>query len=179
MKSELRKKALFARRNIADRDEKQKKLEQCFLKNFSQYESYFIYYSFASEAGTREIVDELLNRGKRVFLPKTDDDKMFAVEIFDVKTLKQKDGTKFLQPEGENYGGKIDVAIVPLLAVDNFGNRLGYGKGYYDRFLRDKEILKVGLCFDCQILPYVEHDEFDVRLDFILTENGLYEVPSR
>lgn len=69
-----------------------------------------------------------------------------------------------------------DVLLVPLLAFDRTGHRLGYGGGYYDRTLRDlrrrRAVLAVGLAFSCQVVDAVPHLDYDERLDWVLTPEG-------
>ena len=76
-----------------------------------------------------------------------------------------------------------DVLLVPLLAFDRAGYRLGYGGGYYDRTLAalraKKRILAVGLAFAVQEVAQVPHEDFDERLDFVLTEQGVIEMAGR
>jgi len=68
-----------------------------------------------------------------------------------------------------------DLIIVPLLAYDKFKNRLGYGKGYYDKFLRkNKNILTIGLAFSFQKFNKIKASKFDVKLNYILTEKGIF-----
>ena len=65
--------------------------------------------------------------------------------------------------------------IVPLLAYDKFKNRLGYGKGYYDKFLKKKKnILTIGLAFSFQKFNKIKISKFDVKLNNILTEKGIF-----
>lgn len=65
----------------------------------------------------------------------------------------------------------IDIAIIPGVAFDSRGNRLGRGKGYYDKLLPHIPSLKVGICFPFQLIEKVPADTLDVRMDFILTAN--------
>ena len=66
------------------------------------------------------------------------------------------------------------MAIVPMLAVDEQGGRLGYGGGYYDRFFEEnREILKIGYAFDFQILDTVPTEETDIPLDIIVTDKQI------
>jgi len=69
----------------------------------------------------------------------------------------------------------IDIIIVPLLAFDKNGNRVGYGKGYYDKFLIkcDKSI-KVGICLDSPILNINDINKYDIKLDYCITPNKIY-----
>ena len=71
---------------------------------------------------------------------------------------------------------KIDVVFVPLLAFDGKGHRVGYGKGFYDRFLADcrKDVLAVGLSFFEAEEAYITHNETDVPLDFCVTPKRVY-----
>jgi|TARA_B100001540_G_scaffold38569_1_gene34248 5-formyltetrahydrofolate cyclo-ligase len=84
----------------------------------------------------------------------------------------------FLEPVIYKRIRNPNVILIPLLAYDRFRNRLGYGKGYYDRFLRDqliknKNILTIGLAFSFQKYKKIPTSKFDMRLDYILTEKGI------
>ena len=73
----------------------------------------------------------------------------------------------------------LQTFVVPLLAYDRFHNRLGYGKGYYDRFLKkyakkNKNILTIGLAFSFQKYKKIPTSKHDVKLDYILTEKGIF-----
>ena len=75
---------------------------------------------------------------------------------------------------------KLDVVFVPLLAFDGQGQRVGYGKGFYDRYLNKhvknfKKILTVGVAFSFQKYHKLPKDKNDVKLDYILTEKGFYK----
>ena len=67
-----------------------------------------------------------------------------------------------------------DLIIVPLLAFDKSKNRVGYGKGYYDRFLKNKNILTIGVAFSFQKFNKIKSSNFDVKLNYILTEKGIF-----
>ena len=72
-----------------------------------------------------------------------------------------------------------DMMVVPLVAYDQFRNRLGYGKGYYDRFLgkylkKNRNILTIGLAFSFQEYKKIPTSNFDIKLDYILTEKGIF-----
>jgi 5-formyltetrahydrofolate cyclo-ligase len=63
-----------------------------------------------------------------------------------------------------------DVVLVPGVAFDEALNRIGYGVGYFDRFLKETDALKVGICFDMQIVPCITTQPHDVRMDMVVTE---------
>ena len=77
------------------------------------------------------------------------------------------------EPVGEEYTGKIDVVIVPMCAFDKNMNRLGFGKGYYDEFLADFKGTKIGVAFACQEVNGINARAQDVKMDIIITENGV------
>jgi 5-formyltetrahydrofolate cyclo-ligase len=79
------------------------------------------------------------------------------------------------------YGaGEVDVLLLPGLAFDESGNRLGQGGGWYDRVLSSAPAaLKIGVCFDCQIADVVPHESHDVRVDFVVTEKRVIKSHSR
>lgn len=67
-----------------------------------------------------------------------------------------------------------DVLIVPIVAFDKGKNRIGYGKGYYDRYLQTFEGIKIGMAFEAQLTDYIPVEKFDVPLDYIVTETNFY-----
>ena len=86
---------------------------------------------------------------------------------------------KYGIPEPKKYKNVVpNILIMPLVAFDKCLNRLGYGGGYYDRFLEKKEnnkLLKIGLAFSFQKVKKLPVNKFDKKLDYIVTEKGLFE----
>ena len=85
----------------------------------------------------------------------------------------------FLEPINQKRMISPDLFVVPLLAYDRFRNRLGYGKGYYDRFLKkhrksNRNFLTIGLAFSFQKYKKIPTSKHDVKLDYILTEKGIF-----
>ena len=81
------------------------------------------------------------------------------------------------EPVGAAYEGKMDIAITPMFAVDESGNRLGYGGGYYDRFLRShKETLAIAYGYDFQIVKSVPTEPFDERVGAIVTDKRIIKI---
>ncbi len=145
-----------------------------FVKfSFDKYGSFFVYNSFSSEASTKKLIEYLLNEGKKVFLPRVNGDTMQAVAYSGSFT---KGAFGIEEPAGEEYLGDIDVCVLPLLAVDKNGVRLGYGGGYYDKFLNGKKIIKIAYAFDFQVVEELECEPFDVKVDIILTEKRVMRV---
>lgn len=72
---------------------------------------------------------------------------------------------------------EINVVIVPMIAFDSAGHRLGYGAGYYDRFLsRNPHMKKIGVAFSCQEVDSIPADKNDICMDFVVTEKGITRV---
>ena len=141
-----------------------------------------LYAEMGAEVITRPLAGELIGRGKRVMLPygiEGDSDLRFA-EVFDTERdiLPGKHGVP--EPrEGlrkDFFRSDLQVIICPGVAFDRQGGRLGRGKGYYDRFLRELrgKVPFIGLAFDCQILaetlPFEYHD---IPMDMVITESGI------
>jgi len=93
-----------------------------------------------------------------------DDMKKGAYGILEPKTVRKAD---------EN---NIDVILVPGLAFDRNGGRMGFGKGYYDRLLESSKAVKIGLCYDFQILEKIPTESHDVPMNFVITEKEILEI---
>ena len=133
--------------------------------------TFFVYLSFSSEAPTDKLIQTLIEHGHTVCAPRVINGEMQAVQIVEDETDFAYSPFGNVEPIGEEYQGAIDVAVIPLLAVDAKGNRLGYGGGYYDRFLQKyPQIKRVGYAFDFQILPLVPTTQQDEKVKYIVTD---------
>ncbi|MBQ8395094.1 MAG: 5-formyltetrahydrofolate cyclo-ligase [Clostridia bacterium] len=137
----------------------------------SSMKTAFVYLSFSSEAPTDKLIQRLKEEGIKVYCPVLEKKEMFTVEHGEDFTLSSY-GIR--EPIGDRFDGDCDFAIVPLLAVDEEGNRLGYGGGYYDRYLRaHARTLKIGYCFDFQVISEVPTDSEDEKMQMIVTDKRL------
>ncbi|EPY2271547.1 5-formyltetrahydrofolate cyclo-ligase [Clostridium sporogenes] len=151
------------------------KLQEISLYKESNF--IFIYVSLRDEVNTHAIIKEGLKHGKRICVPKVISIKegMVAIEIKDFSELIECGQYKILEPKNfENIVDpkKIDLAILPGLAFDNKGGRLGYGGGFYDRFIPKlkKGVPKIALAYDFQILKEVPKDVHDILVDEIIID---------
>lgn len=142
----------------------------------------FIYLSFGSEIETKDIINKALDDKKEVYIPKTykDDKSMKAIRLTSFNDLK-KNSMGILEPiDDGNYIEKeqIDLIIVPGAVFDLNGNRIGYGGGYYDRYLDSiKEINnKVVLAYDLQIVDFIKSETHDISFDYIITNTKFRKV---
>lgn len=151
------------------------------LEEFKGCSILFSYVSFGSEADTIAIIKTAFQMNKRVFIPKVEDKYMNFYEIHSLDGLVR---SKFgiLEPAGNDHKyissqSKNDkkLMLLPGLAFDKSGNRIGYGAGYYDRYLRSHpmdEWIKVALAYDFQIMEYLPVTEYDIRTDYIITNEA-------
>ena len=133
----------------------------------------FCYISAHGEVGTHELIENLL-KNKTVVVPYCTDSvgNMICVEIHSMEDLTQgRFGIQEPKNPVEFPKDKIDFAIVPGIAFDREGYRLGYGKGYYDRFLRDISPYKIGVCQEEFYLDSIPHDSYDIKMDNVIRIN--------
>lgn len=114
-------------------------------------------------------VTSLFTLNKTLLLPRVEGEEMVACKMGNL----QKGTFGVLEPIEEAYEGNIDCVIVPMCAFDDNCNRLGFGKGYYDRFLQKRNTLKIGVAYSCQKVKEIIVKETDVKMDLIITEEGI------
>ncbi|MCL4427537.1 MAG: 5-formyltetrahydrofolate cyclo-ligase [Deltaproteobacteria bacterium] len=176
---------------------KRNKLEELFIKSTSlkiaefaleyitanSFKNIAIYISIKNEVRIEYIMDLNKNREKKFdfFLPfcKKEDD-ICLNKLEDINSMR-KDYFGISCPKEDNFidEREIDVFFVPGLAFDTFGNRVGYGKGCFDRILKNScKSFFVGVCYDFQLISddILESGGNDIVMDFILTEKGIRRV---
>lgn len=127
---------------------------------------------YGSEIDTTEILQEALRKGKKLYLPKVEGEDMAFYRVYDLSGLAE--GYKGIrEPRGDTDkyvfvpdGTGHELMLMPGVAFDLYRNRMGYGKGFYDRFLSDKPELQlrtIGVGFACQLVENVPHGERDIR----------------
>ena len=130
------------------------------------------YCSYKNEPDLMGFVHALLDMGKHVALPYvTGDDSLIAVD-YNYESVMKSNIYGIPEPvignESENV--EPDVVLVPGVAFGADLNRIGYGVGYFDRFLKESDALKVGICFDMQVVPSIKAEPHDVRMNIVVTE---------
>ena len=130
------------------------------------------YASYGSEIRTGELIREALSAGKRVFLPRVEGERMCFYRIADSDGLV-KGYRGILEPRGdtERYPGREDsvertLLLMPGVAFDRYRNRIGYGKGFYDRFLAENpglQLRSIAIGYLCQLLEKLPQEERDIR----------------
>lgn len=138
----------------------------------AQYQSaqrVMLYYPLWDEPDTRPLITAALEAGKRVILPTVVGDDIVPVEVTR-DTVWTKGAFGIMEPDAKPYDGPIDFILVPGVAFDGHNNRLGRGRGYYDRFLADHiDAFRLGICFDYQKIPNVPVEHFDLAMHSLVT----------
>ena len=137
-----------------------------------------MYHSLPDEVDTHSALDKLIAMGKKVLLPKVISDTEMTIHEYTGKdSLQPSEPYGILEPttpELSIINCQLSIAIVPGMAFDKQGHRLGRGKGYYDRFLsRIPNIYKIGVCFPFQMLESIPSESTDVVMDEVITSLNL------
>lgn len=184
-KEQIRKRIIQIRNQMSSHDVLQKSslIAQKVLKTleYEEADNVLLYADYRHEVMTREIFEDAVLRKKKVFFPKSNDNG--TMEFYQVVSIKQlESGYKGIKEPvvNERYLYRFErsedtLVIVPGVAFDANGYRVGYGKGFYDRFLKDKrQMTVIGLCFSSQLVEEIPHDEHDIKMDKIITEEIQY-----
>lgn len=134
------------------------------------------FFSFGSEVDTGPIIEWLERDGRRVALPRVEGRDIVAVAYRSGDRVRVTSFGATEPAGGEKVAPEeIDVVIVPGLAFDRSGHRVGYGRGFYDRFLAAlrPDALTIGICFSVQLVNEVPHGRGDRPVDLVMTERGL------
>lgn len=131
-----------------------------------------LYHSLPDEVFTHDFVEKW-SKEKTILLPVVKGDEL-EIRVYTGRECMQKGSFNIDEPQGEAYNDltSIDAAVIPGVSFDRHGNRLGRGKGYYDRFLKKLNTFKIGVCFGFQLSEEIPHGEHDVEMDEVWTENG-------
>ena len=134
-----------------------------------------LYHSLPDEVDTHTIADSLLMSGKTILLPRVTGESTMELRRYTGPRDLAIGAFGIMEPMGDVFTdyASIDLAVVPGMAFDHSGNRMGRGKGYYDRLLPLlKHAYKIGVCFPFQMVESVPRDEHDARMDEVITQNS-------
>ena len=152
----------------------QKKLKK--INAFRDAQKIGVYYPIGSEILTQDIIQELLSNGKDVFLPKVMGKNIEFRKITDFSSL-EKGGFEIMEPKDDcQIDNDLDVVLVPTVGISPIGVRLGYGHGFYDRFLAEHKITTISLTFEKQIIKNIPKSEHDIMIDWIITEERVIDT---
>jgi len=185
-KAEIRKRILEVRKGLTDEEAatKSEAIVQKVVKTpeYKEADNILLYADYCREVMTRGIFEDALLHRKRIYFPKVD--KMTnTMEFYHIISLRQLERgyMDILEPREDmkmryKFQPKEDtLAVLPGVAFDTSGYRLGYGKGFYDKFLANRrQISTMALAFACQIIDEIPRDAYDIKMDKIVTEEIIY-----
>lgn len=209
-KKNIRKRILSLRNEIPIklREEKSNKILQKLygLELYKKTEVMLTYVDYQSEVITTPLIARALSENKKIFTPKvciekmeseeTEPEEMEFYRITGMKDLAEGYkgirepicGESFLEGNG-SYKASIKkdsmeiadvLMVIPGVAFDQVGHRIGYGKGFYDRYLKRLaeagiKAYKIALCYECQMISGVPYENHDIIMDMVITENGIFK----
>lgn len=175
-KEEIRIK-IKARKSLLSQQEKDSAAKAAFAfleshASFLMAERILMYHSLADELSTRDFIDKWSSR-KSFFLPRVNG---VNLDILPYERSRLALGAFHIEePTGDDIRdiSDIELIVVPAVAYDRHGNRVGRGKGYYDRMLGDTKATKIGIAYDFQVVDEIDSDPHDVAVDIIITDKGI------
>lgn len=144
--------------------------------HFREATDLFCYMDFDGEVGTEHMIAEAWRLGKDIWLPRVSGGEM---DFFLVESENElvRGAFGILEPSGKSVRapGEDGLVIVPGIAFDREHNRIGYGKGFYDRYLKaHPHLFKLGIAFDIQLVEKIPAEECDCKMDMVVTETLMY-----
>jgi len=180
-KSSIRRKMLAHRRSLSEDEFRRASLsiQRLFLETpeYLNARGIVVYSPIYKEVDTEMIIHEALTCGKRVALPAVVHHGLVFREVSEISSLK-RGAFGIMEPAGSSrlvQLAEVDIFVLPGVAFDLTGHRVGYGKGYYDRTLHriEGQGRLVGLCHDFQLLDRIAGEPHDVKMDLIISEKRI------
>ena len=166
-----------ARKSLLNDNEKFEAAEAVFsllehTAAFIMSENILLYHSLPDELSTLAFIDKW-HSSKHFFLPRVNGVNLDILPY--AKSRLHLGAFNIEEPDGYDTTdiSRIDMVVVPAVAYDRRGNRVGRGKGYYDRLLTDTKAIKVGVAYDFQLVDEINADDHDVAVDYVITEKGI------
>lgn len=143
------------------------------LAAFMMAEHILMYHSLPDELSTHDFLEKW-HHGKRFYLPRVNGVNLDILP-YDKSTLRYG-AFHIEEPDGTDIAdiGSMDLIVVPAMAYDRKGNRVGRGKGFYDRLLSECKAVKIGVAYDCQIFDEIDVESFDAPVDIVVTQSHTY-----
>ena len=155
------------------RDIASKRIHENLKKNSSFIDAKNIacYSPIGSEIDTHAIMLNILKQGKNLLLPRIVDNNIQFYVVSNLEKL-ERGSFEIMEPKDScEKAKKIDCILIPTVGVSKLGVRLGYGYGYYDRFLSSTDAVKISLTYSKQIVKSIPSDSYDIKIDWIVTED--------
>lgn len=145
---------------------------------FLMSDKILMYHSLPDELSTHNFLEKWAGK-KKFFLPRVNG---LNLEILPYDKSRLSLGAfQIEEPDGDDFFDikDIELVIVPGVGYDLTGNRVGRGKGYYDRLLARTKATKIGVAYQFQVFEKIDTEDYDVKVDIVITENNYYHTSSR
>jgi len=144
---------------------------------FQQAEVIYFYYPLGNEVNLLEAAQTALDVGKCIGFPRIEGDLM---QFYKIESLEEfQEGCFHVMEPTSDVVLKAEkpLILVPGLVFDSRKNRMGYGKGYYDRYTADvPQAIKVGIAYELQVVDKIPVNSFDIPMDYVITESGIWTI---
>lgn len=177
MKYKIREEMIEKRRGMSLEEVVKKSVlaQNLFLKSklYKDAKAIMVYMPLGNEVRTNAIISDAFRSGKRVLVPITDGVTFEIAACKITRNTEFEKGAFSVSEPKEKIPfdtEKIDVVLVPGVAFDKSGGRVGFGKGCYDKFLNGIRAIKIGFCYDFQLVDHIETQNNDINMDYIITE---------
>lgn len=178
MKAQQRKKCIEARSKIPPelRKRYERQIHTYMQWMVEELDCIGVYVGYGDEVTTLPFIEYLLQENKQVAVVKCEGNTLAFYQIYSLQDLSAQT-LGILEPttKVKIELSEIEIMFIPLVGFDLKGVRLGQGKGYYDRILKDVQFDKVGVAFSVQCLDTIEAQEHDIPLDKVVSERGIYQ----
>ena len=146
------------------------------LSSYTNSQNIACYFPIGSEVDTHDIMLNILKQGKNLLLPRIVDDN---IQFYIVSNLEKLERGSFeiMEPKDScDRAKKIDCVLIPTVGVSKLGIRIGYGKGYYDKFLSSTGAVKISLTYSKQIVKIIPSDSHDIKMNWVVTEDEYIKI---
>ena len=184
MKNKIRQELILKRKNLLKNEvlEKSKEIKNRLFEidEFKKASTILFYVSYDNEVYTHEMIKYNISIGKNILVPVTDKQHRRLI----ISKLNNWNDLvvgpyNILEPKKEKIKeisvDNVDLIIVPGVGFDEKGHRIGHGKGYYDKFLKNSKSISIGLAFEFQIVKYIPTEKHDISVKKIVTEKRVID----
>ena len=143
------------------------------LPEFKKAKVVAFYLPVNGEVDTTEMIKWAHEEGKEVCVPVVHEEGHLQFVVYEPLDRMKNGKYNIPEPLGKEERHHIDLIVVPGVVFDNEGHRIGMGKGYYDKYLKDKTCVNVGVCFGFQLVEKIPKEPHDIPMNIIVTEHGV------
>ena len=146
------------------------------ISSFINSQNIACYFPIGSEVDTYAIMLDILKQNKCLLLPRVVNDNLVFYNVPNLEKL-EKGNFGIMEPKDScKKADRIDCVLIPTVGVSKLGIRLGYGKGYYDKFLSSTDAIKISLTYSKQIIKIIPSDSHDIKMNWVVTEDEYIKI---